>query len=138
MRRTADCSTYLINLGHGEKFGQRWTRHAMRTIIGNARFFHLLHRRLHIFVILIVHAGGQTGFGHFRKALCQKRRIDTRKALGISAKGREFNRCHTGFRLFGNTFGTFKRVNRAIEREIDKSLFSGMGDFAFHGRCRTD
>ncbi len=138
MRGATGSGANFINLGHSQKFSQRRTRHAMGTIVRDARILDLLHCRLHIFVILIMHASSQAGFSHFRKAFRQKRRVDARETLRIRAKGRELKCSHARFRLFGNAYGTFQRINRAIEREIDEGLFTGMCDLALRRRCRAN
>ena len=110
----------------------------MGAIIGDPGRLDLGHGSADHFVVLIMDACRQSGFGDGGKAFFQEGWGDARKADRIGAEGRELERGDAGFGLFGNASGPLLRVDCSVKRKIDAGLRAGMLDLDAHSLGRAD
>ena len=67
MDRTAGAGAELVDLGDGERFGDRRPRQAVRRIVGEVCGFDLSHEGAHHFVVLIMDARDEAVAGRRRE-----------------------------------------------------------------------
>ena len=140
MDRTTGAGAKLVDLGDGERFGDRRPRQAMRGIVGEVCGLDLSGVSAHHFVVLVMDARGESSLADGAKGCEEDLRRNARKALWMSSEGREFEGRRPRIDQFIDPRRAFFWIDRGIKREVHPRLSSGalrLGAKAFSGGDQT-
>ena len=128
VRRAARRGADLVDLRHGQRFGDRRPAAAVRPPVGDAAVADLRHEGPHHLVVLVVDPSHKPVRRERGEAGVEGVGRDAREAARVGAEGRELEGRRPGRHEAADPGRTLRRVHGGVKREVHARLFPGLLD----------